>query len=129
VSLTVLVFAGFVPMFALAYRAPGVASARELYDLSFGLLAVSGVPTALALASYAVIAVRASEVATWTGWVAVLGAVAHVVIAASFLLPSGFFSLEGGVIVAVPVTLFLWILATSLSLVYGDRAAAHTRAF
>jgi hypothetical protein len=52
----------------------------------------------------------------WTGWLAAFATAAHVLIAASFFFESGFFSLEGGVIVAIPTTMFLWLLAASVSL-------------
>ena len=116
VSLVSVVFAGFAAILALAYRAPGVNAARELYDLCFGLLALSGVPTAVALSAFAAIVFKARPLPAVTGWVAALGALAHVVIAGSFLPRDGFFSLEGGVIVAVPSTLFLWLLVTSIAL-------------
>ena len=97
----------------LAYRAPEIAGARELYELCFGLLALSGVPTALALGAYGATVLRARPLPSLTGWVALVGAASHVLIAGSFLPTAGFFSLEGGVIGAVPVTLFTWLLVTS----------------
>jgi hypothetical protein len=51
-----------------------------------------------------------------TVWLAVLAAVAHVVLLFSFVPDDGFFSLEGGVIVAMPATLFFWMLATAVAL-------------
>lgn len=115
-SLCTVVFAGFAVMLVLAYRAPSVAAPRELYDLCFGLLAISGIPTALALGAYAAIVFSARPLPGWTAWVAVVGTVAHLLIAASFFFRSGFLSLEGGVIVAIPVTMFLWLLAASVAL-------------
>ena len=46
-----LLLAGFTSFFVLTYRAPAVSDARLLYDIAFGLLALSGAPTALALGS------------------------------------------------------------------------------
>ncbi len=43
-------------------------------------------------------------------------AVAHLVLLASLVITSGFFSLQGGVIIAIPAMLFAWILATSIVL-------------
>src|SRR3954454_22617056 len=40
--LVTMLLSGFVPMMVLAYRSPEVTSGRDLYDLSFGLLALSG---------------------------------------------------------------------------------------
>ena len=113
-SLCTVVFAGFAVFLALAYRAPSVTAARELYDVTFGLLAISGLPTALALGAYAAIVLKARPLPVWSAWVAVIGAGAHVLIAASFFFETGFLSLEGGVIVAIPVTMFLWLLAASV---------------
>jgi hypothetical protein len=123
-SLTTLVLAGFVPVLVLAYRSPGAGTPRELYDLSFGILAVSGLPTALALGAFAAIVLSERTLPGWTAWLAVIGALAHLVVAASFFFDSGFFSLEGGVIVAIPITLFLWFAGTGLALVRLPAAAS-----
>jgi hypothetical protein len=50
-----------------------------------------------------------------------IGAAAHVVLLASFLVHDGFFSLEGQVITVIPATLFVWILGTGLSLLADAR--------
>jgi hypothetical protein len=122
-ALTTLVFAGFATMLAFAYRAPALRTPRELYDLCFGLLAVSGFPTALALGAFAAIVFGARPLPAWTGWLAVVGAAAHLLIAASFFFGSGFLSLEGGVIVAIPITLFVWFAGTSGALLRLPAAA------
>jgi hypothetical protein len=116
VALTAMVLVGFVPTLVVAYRAPDVEGARELYDLSFGVLAFSGAPTAIATAAFAAIVLRTRSLPVLTAWLAVLAAVAHVVILFSFVPDDGFFSLEGGVIVAIPATLFFWMLATAVAL-------------
>jgi hypothetical protein len=36
-------------------------------------------------------------------------------------ITSGFFSLEGGVIIAIPATLFAWITGTSIALLRAGR--------
>lgn len=113
-AVVVVVLSGFVPMLTLAYRAPHVEDARLLYDVSFGLLAISGLPTALAMASYAVANRRGGRLERATAFVALIAAIAHVAIGASFFLRTGFLSLEGAGIVAIPATLFLWILLASL---------------
>jgi uncharacterized membrane-anchored protein YitT (DUF2179 family) len=113
-ALTVLVLTGFVPMLTLAYRAPQLQDARTLYDLSFGLLALSGLPTALALSMYAVGGRKGDRLLRGTACVAAIAAAAHVAIAGSLLFRSGFLSLEGGDIVAIPATLFVWILLASI---------------
>jgi hypothetical protein len=116
VSFVTLLLAGFTVAFELFYRAPNAPDPRLLYDLGFGLLAMSGVPTALALGSYAAQVFSDSRLPAWTGWIAVVAALAHLVILASLVIPSGFFSLQGGVIIAIPATLFAWILGTSIVL-------------
>lgn len=117
VSFVTLLFAGFTSFFVLVYRAGEASDPRLLYDLAFGLLAMSGVPTALALGSYAALVFRGrSRLPGWTASVAAVAALAHLVLFASLLITSGFFSLEGEVIIAIPATLFAWILATSVAL-------------
>jgi hypothetical protein len=49
----------------------------------------------------------------WTAWLAVVGALTHLLIAASFTSHGDFLSLESSVIVWVPITFFAWILAAS----------------
>lgn len=116
ISFVTLLLAGFTSFFMLVYRAGEVSDPRLLYDLAFGLLAMSGVPTALALGSYAMQVLRDSRLPRWTAWLAVVVALAHLVLLASLVITSGFFSLEGGVIIAIPAMLFAWILATSIVL-------------
>ena len=116
VSFVTLLLAGFTAAFVLFYRAPNTPDPRLLYDLGFGLLAMSGVPTALALGSYAAQVFSDSRLPAWSAWVAAVAALAHIVLLASLVIPSGFFSLEGGVIIAIPATLFAWILGTSIVL-------------
>jgi hypothetical protein len=120
VGFVTLLFAGFAAFFVLVYRAPEPSDPRLLYDLSFGLLAMSGVPTALALASYAASALRSGCLPRWTAWLAVVAALAHLVLLASLLIASGFFSLEGGVTIAIPATLFAWIVGTSVAMIARD---------
>ena len=116
VSFVTLLLAGFTVAFVLFYRAPNAPDPRLLYDLAFGLLAMSGVPTALALGSYAAQVFGDNRLPSWSAWVAVVAALAHLVLLASFVIRSGFFSLQGGVIIAIPAVLFAWILATSIVL-------------
>ena len=70
VSFVTLLLAGFTAFFVLVYRAPEVSDPRLLYDLSFGLLAMSGIPTALALGSYAALAFDTDRLPGWTASVA-----------------------------------------------------------
>jgi hypothetical protein len=50
-----------------------------------------------------------------------VAAAAHVVLLGSFLVTEGFFSLEGQVITAIPATLFVWIIGTSIAMLAADR--------
>ena len=112
ISFVTLLLAGFSVLFLLAYRAPEAADYRLLYDLSFALLAMSGIPTALALGSYAALVFRTDSLPRWTATVATVAALAHLLLLASLVVRSGFFSLEGGVTIAIPGTLFAWIAGT-----------------
>ncbi|HEY5052766.1 MAG TPA: hypothetical protein VII45_05090 [Solirubrobacterales bacterium] len=126
VSFVTLLFAGFTAFFALAYRAPESSDPRLLYDLSFGLLAMSVIPTALALGSYAALVFRGGRLPGWTALVAAVAAPAHLVLIASLLVRSGFFSLEGGVTTAIPATLFAWIFGVSVAMITAERSRAAT---
>jgi hypothetical protein len=122
VSFVTLLFAGFTSFIVLVYRAPEASDPRLLYDLGFGLLAMSGVPTALALGSYAALVFRSDRLPRWTASVAAVAALAHLLLFASLLIARGFFSLEGGVTIAIPAILFAWILGTSMAMMAVDRS-------
>lgn len=124
VSFVTLLFAGFTSFIVLVYRAPEASDPRLLYDLGFGLLAMSGVPTALALGSYAALVFRDGHLPTWTALIATVAAMAHLVLFASLLITGGFFSLEGGVTIAIPATLFAWVAGTSMAMVTANRSEA-----
>jgi hypothetical protein len=111
-----LLLAGFTAFDILVYRLPARVEARLLYDLTFGLLAMSGMPTAVALTCYALACRRIPALPGWTGGLAWVTAAAHVLLLLSFLFPSGFFSLQGEVITVVPGLLFIWIFATAIAL-------------
>lgn len=117
VGLVTLLMTGFTSFFILVYRDAKVADVRSLYDLSFGLLAMSGAPTAVALGAYSALVFRGRHLPRWTALLGALAAVAHVAIIASFIVTEGFFSLEGQVITAIPGTLFLWILGTGVAMI------------
>jgi hypothetical protein len=116
IALAVLILAGFVPIGVAAYRSYDPGLAGMLADLTFGLLALSGIPTAVCLGAYAALVLRLRCLPAWTGWLALVGAFTHVFIAASFMSHGEFLSLEGSVIVWVPATFFAWILAASVVL-------------
>jgi hypothetical protein len=113
ISLAVLILAAFVTAGVMSYRPQQPALAALLSDLTFGLLALSGIPTAVCVGAYAALVLRHRWLPAWTGWLAVLAVAAHILIAASFMSHGDFLSLEGSVIVWVPATFFAWIFATS----------------
>jgi hypothetical protein len=116
VALTALVLAAFALGAVDAYRPRSPQLTRALDDLAFALLAVSGIPTAVCLGAYAALVIPSRCLPPWTGWLAAAGALAHLLIVCSTLFDEGFFSLEGGVIIAVPAPFFAWILLTGLVL-------------
>jgi Domain of unknown function (DUF4386) len=116
VALAVLILAGFVPIGVLAYRPQDPDLAQALRDVTFGVLALSGVPTAVCLGAYAALVLRRRCLPGWTAWLAVIAVLAHLFIVASFMSHGGLLSLEGSVIVWVPGTFFAWILAASVAL-------------
>lgn len=116
VALVVLILAGFVPMDILGYRAEPAAITGVLADVTFGLLAMSGIPTAVFLSAYAVLVLRHGGLPAWTAYLAACAAAAHVLVAASFLSHGPFLSLESEVIVWVPATFFAWILVVGASM-------------
>lgn len=126
IGFVTLLLAGFASFMVLVYRAPEASDPQLLYDLSFGLLAMSGVPTALALGSYAALAFHGDGLPRWTALLAAVAALAHLVLFASLAIPRGFFSLEGGVTIAIPALLFAWILATSVVMLRPGPEAATT---
>jgi hypothetical protein len=71
------------------------------------------------MAAYAALVVRFGGLPKWTAYLATLSACAHVLIAASFLSHGAFLSLESEVIVWVPATFFVWILAVSAAFFRG----------
>ncbi len=123
IALTVLIFAAFATAGVMSYRPQPPSFAAAFSDLTFALLALSGIPTAVCLGAYATLVLRRGCLPAWTAWLALLAMDAHVLIAASFIGHGSFLSLEGTVIVAVPATFFAWILATSVVLLRGaDRS-------
>jgi hypothetical protein len=123
-SLITLLLAGFTAFDILVYRKPDALEARLLYDLTFGLLAMSGMPTAVALTAFAIAAYRHCVFARVTGAVAAVSAVAHLLLLLSFIVGRGFFSLQGAVIAVVPALLFFWIAQTAATLTTQPRLVA-----
>lgn len=115
--LIALILAGFLAFVVLISRLNDPSVAPLLYDLTFGLLAISGAPTALCLAAFAADALRTKRFPAVAAWVAVVGAAAHVLLVFSIFIPRGFFSLQGQVITAAPATLFIWWVTVAVALV------------
>ena len=114
VGLVTLILSGFTAFDLLLYRHRGAESSALLYDLTFGLLAMSGIPTAVALGSFAVAVYRHRMLPRSTAHLAVVAASAHVMLLAAFIAPAGPLSLEGFLITwGIPVLLFAWILQTA----------------
>jgi type IV secretory pathway VirB2 component (pilin) len=125
VALTVLVLAAFATAGVMSYRPQQPAIATALSDMTFALLALSAIPTAVCLGAYATLVLRHRCLPVWTAWLAWLAFDAHILIAASFFGHGSFLSLEGAVVVAVPATFFAWILAASaMLLVHPGRRRA-----
>lgn len=116
VALTLLIMAAFATADVMSYRPQQPAFAVALTDTTFGLLALSGVPTAVCLGAYAAIVLRCRCLPSWTAWLALVAVDAHLLIAASFLSHGSLLGLEGAVIVVVPATFFAWMFATSAAL-------------
>ena len=125
VALSTMLMAGFTVFLVLTYRTSEVQDPRLIYDLTFGFLAMSGLPTAVALASYATLTLRVGFKPRSTAIVAAIAAVAHLLLLASFFAKSGFFAMEGQIISAAPATLFAWILVTGIALLRGHPRIAE----
>src|SRR5690349_20068421 len=116
-SFVSLLLVGFVAFDVLVYHVPDANQARLLYDLVFGMLAMSGLPTAIALISYAIAVYEHRTMPRRTAHLAAAAGVGHVLLLLSFVVPTGFFSLQGGVITAIPALLFAWIAYTGVAMI------------
>jgi hypothetical protein len=118
-----LLLTGFTAGWVLTYRPASTADARLLYDLAFGTLAISGMPTALALTAYAALVFQTGVLPRSTAWLAIVAALAHIALLGSFFPRHGLYSLEGLTITVIPFTLFAWIAHTGVVLWrHGDHA-------
>jgi hypothetical protein len=111
-----LLLSGFTAFDLLLYRPPAAAIATLLYDLTFGLLAMSGMPTALSLASFAVAVYRYRILPPFTAHLAGAAAAAHLLLLVVFIAHDGPLSLEGFSITGIPALLWAWILVTALAM-------------
>lgn len=116
-----LLLAGFTAFDIAVVHPSGPAATELLYDLAFGLLAISGLPTAVALIAYAGVAYRSAVGSRRSAHLAALTAAAHLLLPLSFIVRSGFFSLEGLDIVVIPALLWIWIADTGVGLLRQSR--------
>lgn len=114
VGVVVLILSAFTAFGLLLYRPRNAELAALLYDLTAGLLAMSGVPTAVALAAFANAVYRYRVLPRSTGHLAIVAAVAHVLLLVAFIAPAGPLSLEGFLVLwGIPFLLFAWIMQTA----------------
>jgi hypothetical protein len=111
-----LLLSGFTAFDLLLYRRHSAESSTLLYDLTFGLLAMSGMPTVVSLASFAVAVYAHRMLPRYTAHLAIAAAAAHPLLLAAFIAHDGPLSLEGFSITGMPALLFSWILATALAM-------------
>jgi hypothetical protein len=86
-GMILLLMAGFTTALVLAYRVPKPATANLLYDMTFGLLAMSGMPAIVALTAYASVVLATKRLPRRTAELAILTATGHVLLLASLPLP------------------------------------------
>ncbi len=126
-ALVTLLLAGFTCFDVLVLREPAPTSASLLYDLTFALLAMSGMPTAIALGAYGWCNARQKLLPQGTSVLAAVAAAAHVLLLLSFIVSEGFFSLEGQVITVIPGLLFAWIFTTGIAMLRADASVEGGR--
>ena len=112
----ILLLSGFTTFNLLLYRDHTAEMSILLYDLTFGLLAMSGMPTVVALGSFAVAVYRHRVLPRYTAHLAFAAAAVHILLLAAFIVEDGPLSLEGLSITAMPAFLFAWILGTALAM-------------
>lgn len=112
----ILLLSGFTAFNLLLYRQYSAELSTLLYDLTFGLLAMSGLPTVVALGSFAAAVYRHRVLPRYTAHLAIAGAAVHPLLLAAFIIEDGPLSLQGLSITAMPAFLFAWILGTALGM-------------
>ncbi|MFL0242358.1 hypothetical protein [Mycobacterium sp. SMC-17] len=111
----ILLLSGFTAFNLLLYREHTAELSTLLYDLTFGLLAMSGMPTVVALGSFAIAVYRHRVLPLYTAHLAIAAAAVHPLLLAAFIVEEGPLSLQGLSITAMPAFLFVWILGTALA--------------
>ncbi|MGV0627135.1 hypothetical protein [Mycolicibacter minnesotensis] len=114
-SLTLLL-AGFAMFDLLLYRRRSADVAALLYDLTFGLVAMSGVLAVVALLAFAVAVQTRRALPIYTGYLALAAAVAHPLLLVGFVVRTGPLSLEGLLSTVMPLLLLVWMLGTALAM-------------
>jgi hypothetical protein len=110
VALVTLILSGFTAFDLLLYRPRSAELSALLYDLTIGLLAMSGVPTVVALGCFATAVYRHRVLRRSTAHLAAIAAAGHVLLLAAFIAPTGPISLQGFLTVwGIPLLLFAWI--------------------
>lgn len=112
----ILLLSGFTAFNLLLYRQHSAELSTLLYDLTFGLLAMSGLPTVVALGSFAAAVYRHRVLPRYTAHLAIAGAAVHPLLLAAFIVEDGPLSLQGLSITAMPAFLFAWILGAALGM-------------
>jgi hypothetical protein len=112
-----LILSDFTAFDILLYRQHSAETSTLLYDLTFGLLAMSGIPTAVSLASFAVAVYVYRTLPRYTAHLAIAAAAIHLLLLAAFIAHDGPLSLEGfSTTAGIPFFLFAWILGTALAM-------------
>lgn len=111
-----LLLSGFTAFGLLLYRHHSAETSTLLYDLTFGLLAMSGMPTVVALGSFAIGVYLHRALPRYTAHLAIAGGAIHPLLLAAFIVKGGPLSLQGFSITAMPAFLFAWILGTALAM-------------
>lgn len=116
IAVVLLLLSGFTAFDILLYRHHSAETTTLLYDLTFGLLAMSGMPTVVALGSFAVAVYAHHVLPRYSAYLAFVGAAIHPLLLAAFIVDDGPLSMEGFSITAMPTFLFAWILATAVAM-------------
>jgi hypothetical protein len=126
IGLVTLLLSGFTAFDVLLYRQHSAETSTLLYDLTFGLLAMSGMPTVVALGSFAVAVYVHRVLPRYTAHLAIAGAAIHPLLLAAFIVHDGPLSLQGFSITGMPAFLFAWILGTALAMPRETQLIAAT---
>lgn len=92
------------------------------YDFVLVQFLLSGFIVATTAIAYAACVIRGTALPRWTAWVAVWAAVLNVAATLTVFVPSGAFSINGGVAVWLPgVSTTLWYLSAAVALLWVSR--------